>query len=266
MDTARAAAEAAGAEMQAPGSDAGGLGWLGPLEALLLEADGDHAGAFAAVKPVYDLAIDLGVATRAQRLAPQLVRLALAVGDRDLAVTVADGARDRGGPDRPPSFQGAAAHCQGLVDGDGDELLEAADLYREGSPIDFVLSARAAGEVVDGKAGRERARPVLEESLTWCTKLGADLHGHAVSEILDAWAGPASPGARYHDRPVSGWESLTPAEKGVAELVGDGLSNAEIAERLFISRRTVESHVAHVYQKLQIKGRVALAIEVSSQS
>lgn len=195
-----------------------------------------------------------------------MVRLALAVGDGDRAAAVAEATRLRGGPGQPPAFRGAAAYCQGLVDRDGDRLLEAADLYREGSPIDFVLSARAAGEVLDGKGQREQARLVLEESVSWCTKLGADLHGHAISAVLDAWAGPASPRARYHDRPVTGWESLTPAERGVAELVGDGLSNAEIADRLFISRRTVESHVAHVYQKLQIKGRVALAIEVGSQS
>jgi DNA-binding CsgD family transcriptional regulator len=266
LDAARLAVAYVRAEMDEPGSDAGGLGWLAPLEALVLEADGDPEGALAAVRPVYELSVDLGVVTRAQRLSPQMVRLALAVGDRERAVAVATAAAERTGPGAPASFRGAAAHSQGLVDGDGARVLEAADLFGEASPIDLVLSARAAGDLLDAAGRRDEARPVLEESLNWCTKLGADLHGHAISAVLDAWAGPKPRGTRYHDRPVTGWESLTPAERGVAELVGDGLSNAEIAERLFISRRTVESHVAHVYQKLQIKGRVALAVEVASRT
>lgn len=72
--------------------------------------------------------------------------------------------------------------------------------------------------------------------------------------------------ARYGDRPVTGWESLTRAEHAVAALVGEGLPNAEIAERLYISRRTVETHVSRLYQKLQLKGRVTLAMEAAARS
>jgi DNA-binding CsgD family transcriptional regulator len=60
-------------------------------------------------------------------------------------------------------------------------------------------------------------------------------------------------------RATSGWESLTDAEREVAHLVGEGLRNAEIAERLFVSRRTVESHVSRLYTKLGAEHRVALA-------
>jgi DNA-binding CsgD family transcriptional regulator len=161
---------------------------------------------------------------------------------------------------RPASFLASAELCQGLLDGDGARVVAAADLYRDLSPIDFVLTARLAGELQG-----EDARPLLEEALTWCTKLGADRHGHAVSRQLEAWAGSKGRAA-YQDRPVTGWESLTPAERRVVELVGEGRSNADIAEQLFVSRRTVESHVAHVYQKLQIKGRTALAIEAAAHS
>ena len=70
------------------------------------------------------------------------------------------------------------------MDGDGDRLLESAEHYREVSPIDFILSARAAATVLDATGRREDAREVLDESLGWCTKLGADLHLTTPSVLL----------------------------------------------------------------------------------
>ena len=64
-------------------------------------------------------------------------------------------------------------------------------------------------------------------------------------------------------RPASGWASLTPAELDVARLVSDGLANKEIAERLFVSPRTVQAHLTHVYRKLGVSSRVQLAQEAS---
>lgn len=64
-------------------------------------------------------------------------------------------------------------------------------------------------------------------------------------------------------RPASGWASLTPAELDVARLVSDGLANKDIAERLFVSPRTVQAHLTHVYRKLGVSSRVQLAQEAS---
>ena len=64
-------------------------------------------------------------------------------------------------------------------------------------------------------------------------------------------------------RPASGWESLTPAELDVVGLVGQGLPNKDIAERLFISPRTVQAHLTHVYTKLGLTSRVQLAQEAA---
>jgi DNA-binding NarL/FixJ family response regulator len=58
-----------------------------------------------------------------------------------------------------------------------------------------------------------------------------------------------------------GWENLTKAEAKVAELVAEGLSNPDIARRLFISRRTVQSHVSHALEKLGLSSRVELAVK-----
>jgi DNA-binding CsgD family transcriptional regulator len=60
-------------------------------------------------------------------------------------------------------------------------------------------------------------------------------------------------------RPVTGWASLTPAERSVAELAVRGLSNPEIAAELFIGRGTVKTHLAHAYAKLGVANRTELA-------
>jgi DNA-binding CsgD family transcriptional regulator len=64
-------------------------------------------------------------------------------------------------------------------------------------------------------------------------------------------------------RPTSGWESLTPTERDVVGLVSDGLANNDIATRLFVSPRTVQTHLTHVYTKLGLTSRVQLAQEAA---
>lgn len=64
-------------------------------------------------------------------------------------------------------------------------------------------------------------------------------------------------------RPSTGWASLTPMEFEVTKLVAEGLTNPQIGERLFISRRTVQAHLSHVFAKLNISTRSELAAEAS---
>jgi DNA-directed RNA polymerase specialized sigma24 family protein/tetratricopeptide (TPR) repeat protein len=63
-------------------------------------------------------------------------------------------------------------------------------------------------------------------------------------------------------RPSTGWDSLTPTERQVVALVGTGASNQEIAAELLMSVATVKSHLTHVYSKLGLRGRAALAGDV----
>jgi DNA-binding CsgD family transcriptional regulator len=65
-------------------------------------------------------------------------------------------------------------------------------------------------------------------------------------------------------RPSTGWDSLTPTELDVVRLVAEGISNKDIATRLFVSPRTVQSHLRHVYNKLGVTSRVQLAQEAAS--
>ena len=68
-------------------------------------------------------------------------------------------------------------------------------------------------------------------------------------------------------RATTGWDALTRAECAVVALSAEGLTNREIGERLFVSRRTVQTHLSHVFAKLGISSRVTLAAAVArSQS
>jgi DNA-binding CsgD family transcriptional regulator len=60
-------------------------------------------------------------------------------------------------------------------------------------------------------------------------------------------------------RPTTGWASLTPTELDVARCIVEGLSNPEIADRLFMGRGTVKTHLSHIYAKLDIANRTELA-------
>src|SRR5271165_2344937 len=64
-------------------------------------------------------------------------------------------------------------------------------------------------------------------------------------------------------RATSGWASLTPTERDVVRLVSEGLGNNDIAARLFVSPRTVQTHLTHVYTKLGLSSRVQLAQEAA---
>ena len=69
---------------------------------------------------------------------------------------------------------------------------------------------------------------------------------------------PAGPRSGAAD----GWESLTATERAVSLLVAEGLTNGAVARRLYISPHTVNTHLRHVFAKLAVTNRVALAAEV----
>jgi predicted ATPase/class 3 adenylate cyclase/DNA-binding CsgD family transcriptional regulator len=75
--------------------------------------------------------------------------------------------------------------------------------------------------------------------------------------------GCAQRGRGQRKRPTSGWASLTPTERDVVRLVSEGLTNSDIATRLFVSPRTVQTHLTHVYTKLGLTSRVQLVQEAA---
>jgi len=100
-------------------------------------------------------------------------------------------------------------------------------------------------------------------------ELGDDVFDSAFAEggemTLDAALEYARRGRGNRRRPSTGWESLTPTELEVVKLVAEGLSNPQIAERMFISRKTVTTHLTHVFAKLGLPSRSALSAEAVRQ-
>jgi DNA-binding CsgD family transcriptional regulator len=76
----------------------------------------------------------------------------------------------------------------------------------------------------------------------------------------------AQRGRGERKRPTRGWGSLTPMERDVVGLVREGLGNKDIGARLFISPRTVQTHLTHVYAKLGLTSRVQLVQEAGRQA
>jgi DNA-binding CsgD family transcriptional regulator len=93
--------------------------------------------------------------------------------------------------------------------------------------------------------------------------VGAD--GRLALSIEEAVA-YAQRGRGERKRASSGWASLTRAELDVVKLVGEGLGNKDVAARLFVSPRTVQAHLTHIYTKLGLTSRVQLAQEVARHS
>ncbi len=80
---------------------------------------------------------------------------------------------------------------------------------------------------------------------------------------LNAAVANARRGRGERKRPETGWASLTPSEIRVAELLKDGLSNADIGQRLLSSARTVQAHQTNIYAKLGITSRAELATQTT---
>jgi len=71
------------------------------------------------------------------------------------------------------------------------------------------------------------------------------------------------PRPRQAPAPGTGWASLTPTELTVARTVAEGLSNPQIAERMFISHRTVATHLTSIFRKLGVSSRAELTAKAA---
>jgi DNA-binding CsgD family transcriptional regulator len=112
--------------------------------------------------------------------------------------------------------------------------------------------------VVLADAGNGKAaRAQLDRALATYEEAGATRDTVRVRKRLH------SLGIRRHkstraERPVSGWASLTNTEQSVADLVAEGLTNPQVAGRMFLSRHTVDFHLRQIFRKLAIGSRVEL--------
>jgi DNA-binding CsgD family transcriptional regulator/DNA-binding Lrp family transcriptional regulator len=189
---------------------------------------------------------------------PQMVRIALAVGDRELAESaVADANRRAELCPGVPSLAAIAAHARGLLDGDIDELSAAVSLF-ERSPRSLAIAAawEDLGLAHQRQGTADSAIDALTQALVLFARAGATQDAARLRSSLRAL------GIRRRvataEKPGTGWAAMTTSELAVAELVANGLTNRDIAERLFVSPHTVNTHLRHVFAKLQVHSRVDL--------
>ncbi len=141
-------------------------------------------------------------------------------------------------------------------------LRESADvLAGSPSPLEHGRTLLLLGSEVRRAGQRSQARTLLTSALDRCDRCGAGaLAARARAELRIA-------GARPRRARQAGPEALTAAELRVAELAARGLTNRQIAQALFLTTKTVETHLGHVYPKLDIQGRAgltgALAVEAA---
>lgn len=237
--------------------------WAPWVHALTLEADGKIADAFAALARVWDECAEAGLLLECRAFGADLARLALAVGDRRRAADVVTTLERVANENHVASLTGAARLCRGLADGDPQILAAAADAYAcAPRPLELAQACEEAGAAFARHAAGEKAAPLLERAISLYERLDATrdiLRTEAALRELGVRRGRR--GAR--GRPATGWDSLTPTERGVAALVAEGLSNPQVGERLYVSRRTVQTHLAHIFAKLDISSRAQLGAEVA---
>jgi DNA-binding CsgD family transcriptional regulator len=152
---------------------------------------------------------------------------------------------------------GIALRARGIVS-DGVEAVEllgeaAEALADSDAELEHAHAAVELGSALRRAGDKAKAREPLNVGLSKARSCGATPLAERAFEELQAT------GARPRKLLRGGVESLTPSEGRVARMAADGLQNKEIAQTLFVTVRTVETHLRHVYQKLDIGSREQLA-------
>jgi DNA-binding CsgD family transcriptional regulator len=162
-----------------------------------------------------------------------------------------------------PWITGAALRCQGLAENDAGILEAAVSAYARGPrPLELAFAAEDAGAAAARQGNVDHAGQLLDQAITIYERLDA------ARDLARAEARLRQMGIRRgrrvaHSRAQSGWQSLTPSELAVVDLVAEGLSNPQIGQRLYVSRKTVQTHLGHVFAKLHITSRAQLAAEAA---
>jgi DNA-binding CsgD family transcriptional regulator len=127
--------------------------------------------------------------------------------------------------------------------------------------VEHAGACEDAAKMLAQHGRRDEAAAFLTEALERYERAGAHAWARRVrARLRDLGLPPGPRGARQ--RPAGGWESLSATERAVSLLVAEGLTNGAVAKRLYISPHTVNSHLRHVFAKLGVSNRVALAAVV----
>jgi len=227
-----------------------------------------------AINPIVDVMLAHGDVPAARRWADDAVSVAVGC-HRAMAlsararVAAAEGEPELAEHDARQALGVAAETDAHLITADALECL--AGLLGEAGSHREAARLYGAAEAVRKHTGAVRFK-IFEDGYSTAVGAVRDALGH--SDFESAWAEGAAMSTmeaiayarRGHGgrkRPASGWAALTPAERDVVRLVSEGLANNDIASRLFVSPRTVQSHLTHVYNKLGLSSRVQLVQEAA---
>lgn len=191
-------------------------------------------------------------------LAPDVARVALVGRERELlervAEQVAATAETTNGLAMP-----TVALTRGMTVGDRAEVARADEGFTAAGLLMAAAHAREEYACLAAAAGdRGAAVAAMERAYAIYDRAGAAVDRARLLSRLRALGvrrGPRSP----HRTAVTGWAALTPTERRVADLVRTGRTNPEIAARLYVSPRTVQTHVSHILAKLGVRSRVEIA-------
>jgi DNA-binding CsgD family transcriptional regulator/tetratricopeptide (TPR) repeat protein len=237
---------------------------IAPL-ALARSLDSEHDGALpeALAALTAGFSDNMEELDEVEDLLADAVRLATKTGALDTARALAGHAAALAAESEIPHRQANALYCHGLLDHDATQLLRAAERYGEASrPLLRAQALEAAAAEFVGADDRDQARAAFTRAVEIYASLGATADVARLQARFRAHGIRRGPTTK-HRRARSGWDSLTPAETKIAALVGGGLSNPEIAAKLFLSRRTVASHVSHILKKLDVHSRTDIAREAA---
>lgn len=230
------------------------------LLALLAMADGDYEGAGGWLRGPNDPGDQPILPRFPLDIADEvlLARVALAAGDGELARLALSNSQRRAelNPE-VTSIAATAAQVRGLIESSAADLQEAVSLFaRTPRRLELATALEDLGGALIA-ADRKAAVEVLGRSLALYTDIGATWDSGRVRSRLRGL------GVRRRlvtsEPEARGWDTLTASELAVVRLVAEGLTNREVADRLFVSPHTVNSHVRHVFTKLGINSRVELA-------
>jgi DNA-binding NarL/FixJ family response regulator len=144
----------------------------------------------------------------------------------------------------------------GLVEGGerGIELLTEATstLGESEARLEHARTLIDLGAAVRRTGRRGEAKQLLAEAMDLAHRCGA------TAEVERAHAELLAAGARPRRVALGGADALTPSERRVAQMAANGMANKEIAQALFVTLRTVETHLSHAYDKLEISSRQEL--------
>lgn len=179
-----------------------------------------------------------------------------ALGKHDVRDALLDEATELAERWGTPGFIGQARHRAARLRGGDDaveRIREAVDRLRQ-SParLELARALVSLGEVLRRCGGRVSSREPLREGYELARQCGASALAETARSELRA------SGVRLRRDALSGADSLTASERRIAELAAGGASNAEIAQALFLTVKTVEMHLTHAYRKLDIAGRAGL--------